>query len=130
MLITSAPWSAAQSTPRATAADEQVALVQTRTEVGDPDRAAVAAVFTRVALLLEAADAAQAETAIAVLRQRAGLRSLDFARNLDEPDLWTITARWDDVGSYRRALSAAEVKISGAPVWVHALDEPGVYVTE
>ncbi len=38
-------------------------LVQTRTEAGDPDRAAVAAVFTRVALLLEAADAAQAETA-------------------------------------------------------------------
>ena len=28
--------------------------------------------------------------------------------------------RWDGVGSYRRALSAAEVKITGAPVWVHA----------
>ena len=34
----------------------------------------------------------------------------------------------DGVGSYRRALSAAEVKITGAPVWVHALDEPGVYL--
>jgi hypothetical protein len=32
------------------------------------------------------------------------------------------------VGSYRRALSAAEVKISGAPVWVHAVDEPGVFL--
>ena len=31
-------------------------LVQTRTEVGDPDRAAVAAVFTRIADLLEAGD--------------------------------------------------------------------------
>ena len=29
---------------------------------------------------------------------------------------------------YRRALSAAEVKITGAPVWVHALDEPSVYL--
>ena len=38
--------------------------------------------------------------------------------------------RWDGVGSYRRALSNADVKITGAPVWVHALDEPGVYVTD
>ncbi|SDE92210.1 Uncharacterized membrane protein YccC [Blastococcus fimeti] len=38
-------------------------LVQTRTEAGDPDRAAVAAVFTRIARLLEAEDAAQAEPA-------------------------------------------------------------------
>ena len=29
-----------------------------------------------------------------------------------------------------RALSAAEVKMAGAPVWVHALDEPGVYLTD
>ena len=47
----------------------------------------------------------------------------------DDPDLWALVTRWDGVGSYRRALSAAEVKITGAPVWVHALDEPGVYVT-
>ena len=43
-----------------------------------------------------AAFVAQAEAAIAVLRQRGGLRSLDFARNLDEQDLWTITARWEE----------------------------------
>ncbi|MBJ7454312.1 MAG: FUSC family protein, partial [Blastococcus sp.] len=38
-------------------------LVQTRTEVGDPDRAAVAAVFTRIADLLEAGEAEQAAEA-------------------------------------------------------------------
>jgi uncharacterized membrane protein YccC len=38
-------------------------LVQTRTEVGDPDRVAVAAVFTRIADLLEAGEAEQAEDA-------------------------------------------------------------------
>jgi len=38
-------------------------LVQTRTEVGDPDRAAVAAVFTRIADLLEAGEAERAEEA-------------------------------------------------------------------
>ena len=48
----------------------------------------------------------------------------------DDPTLWALVTRWDGVGSYRRGLSAAEVKIAGAPVWVHALDEPGVYVTD
>ena len=53
----------------------------------------------------------------------------ELGQAADDPDLWALVTRWDGVGSYRRALSAAEVKISGAPVWVHALDEPGVYVT-
>ena len=40
-----------------------VTLLQTRTETGDPDRVAVASVFSRIATLLEAGDAAQAEEA-------------------------------------------------------------------
>jgi quinol monooxygenase YgiN len=69
----------------------------------------------------------QAEAALAVLRQRGGLRSLDFARNLDEPDLWTITARWDDVGSYRRALSGIESRSVVVPLLSRAIDEPTAY---
>ena len=56
--------------------------------------------------------------------------ALVAVRAADEPGLWALVTRWDGVGSYRRALSAAEVKIAGAPVWVHALDEPGVYLTD
>jgi len=48
----------------------------------------------------------------------------------DDPTLWALVTRWDGVGSYRRALSAFEVKIAGAPVWVHAFDEPGAYLTD
>ena len=70
---------------------------------------------------------AQAEAAIAVLRRRDGLRSLDFGRNLDEPTLWTITARWDDVGSYRRALSGIESKSVVVPLLSRAVDEPTAY---
>ena len=67
---------------------------------------------------------------VAALSTRAGFRDADLGRAADEPDLWALVTRWDGVGAYRRALSAAEVKITGAPVWVYALDEPSAYVTE
>ncbi|TKJ16792.1 antibiotic biosynthesis monooxygenase [Blastococcus sp. CCUG 61487] len=59
-----------------------------------------------------------------------GFRSGDFGRSTDDPEMWALVTRWDGVGAYRRGLSAAAVKIAGAPVWVHALDEPGAYVRE
>jgi hypothetical protein len=65
---------------------------------------------------------------LAALSARPGFVDGEFARSTEDGGLWALLTRWDGVGSYRRALSAAEVKIAGAPVWVHALDEPGVYV--
>lgn len=67
---------------------------------------------------------------LGALAARPGFRDGVLGRSADDPDLWALMTRWDGVGSYRRALSAAEVKITGAPVWVHAVDEPGVYLTE
>ena len=81
----------------------------------------------RVPVAEEAAFVERAQAAIAVLRQRAGLLSLDLGRNLDEPDLWTITTRWVDVGSYRRALSGIESKSVVVPLLSLALDEPSAY---
>jgi quinol monooxygenase YgiN len=69
----------------------------------------------------------QADAAIAVLRRRDGLLSLDFGRNLDDPELWTITTRWVDVGSYRRALSGIESKSVVVPLLSLAVDEPSAY---
>ena len=65
---------------------------------------------------------------LAALAARPGFRDGELGRSADDPDLWALVTRWDGVGAYRRGLSAAEVKIAGAPVWVHALDEPGVYL--
>jgi hypothetical protein len=65
---------------------------------------------------------------LAALSARPGFRDGELGRSADDPTLWALVTRWDGVGSYRRALSGAEVKIAGAPVWVHALDEPGVYL--
>ena len=77
------------------------------------------------------ASLAEAATALlAALAARPGFRDGELGRSADDPTLWALVTRWDGVGTYRRALSAAEVKIAGAPVWVYALDEPGVYVTD
>ncbi|MGZ4508188.1 MAG: antibiotic biosynthesis monooxygenase [Blastococcus sp.] len=67
---------------------------------------------------------------LAALAARPGFRDGELGRSADDPSLFALVTRWDGVGSYRRGLSAAEVKIAGAPVWVFALDEPGVYVTD
>ena len=67
---------------------------------------------------------------LAALRARPGFRDGAVGRAADDGSLCALWTTWDGVGAYRRALSAAEVKIAGAPVWVHALDEPGVYLTE
>jgi hypothetical protein len=64
------------------------------------------------------------------LRVRHGFRNGELGRAADDPELFALHTSWDGVGAYRRALSAAEVKIAGAPVWVYALDEPGVYLTD
>ncbi len=68
-----------------------------------------------------------ASAAIAVLSAREGFVGVDFARNLDDPELWTITTRWRDVGSYRRALQGYESKMVVVPLLSRAIDEPSAY---
>ena len=85
----------------------------TRLRAGDGDDAAFAAAATEL---------------LAALAARPGFRDGELGRAADDPSLWALVTRWDGVGTYRRALSAAAVKIAGAPVWVHALDEPGAYL--
>ena len=80
---------------------------------------------------VEAADTEEfrsaAFTALAVLGQRPGHVGGRLARNVDEPDLWLLTTSWTNVGSYRRALSSYDVKVSGVPLLSRAIDEPSAY---
>ena len=87
---------------------------------------------TRLRAPEEDADAlaAAVATLLAALSARPGFRDGELGRSADDPSLWAMVTRWDGVGAYRRGLSAAEVKIAGAPVWVHAIDEPGVYLPQ
>jgi hypothetical protein len=74
-----------------------------------------------------ASFAAQADAALAALSTRTGFVDGQVARNVDDPQLWTLTTRWDGVGSYRRALSAFEVKTTAVPLLSRAIDEPSAY---
>jgi hypothetical protein len=48
-------------------------------------------------------------------------------RALDDPTLWVLQTRWENVGSYRRALSAYEIRMTVVPLLADALDEPSAY---
>jgi heme-degrading monooxygenase HmoA len=91
-------------------------------------------VFAVTRLRVPAADVvpftAAAGELVAALRARPGFRDGELGRAADDPELFALSTRWDGVGAYRRALSAAEVKIAGAPVWVYAVNEPGVFLTD
>ncbi|MDP3967721.1 MAG: antibiotic biosynthesis monooxygenase family protein [Nocardioides sp.] len=63
----------------------------------------------------------------ALLAARPGYRDGAVGRNVDEPDLWVLQTRWEDVGSYRRALSAYDVKLGAVPLLSRAVDEPSAY---
>jgi len=61
-------------------------------------------------------------------RSRAGLAGVDLVRNLDDPQLWALVSRWDDPGSYRRAIGGAAATYALMPVMAYALDEPSAYL--
>ena len=62
-----------------------------------------------------------------VLAEAAGFIGGEVGQNLDEPTLWVLTTRWENVGSYRRALSTTRAKLEAIPVLARAIDEAGAY---
>ena len=70
---------------------------------------------------------ADARAALDVLATRPGWVSGRLGRNTDEPDLWVMTTEWVNVGSYRRALSPYEVKMTAVPLLSRCIDEPSAY---
>ncbi len=67
---------------------------------------------------------AQLRESVALLSAREGFVYAHVARAIDEPELVVLQVGWDTVGSYRRALSAYDVKVHVVPVISQALDEP------
>jgi quinol monooxygenase YgiN len=74
-----------------------------------------------------ASFAEDVERAHALLAARPGYAGGAVGRNVDDPTLWVLQTRWADVGSYRRALSAYDVKLGAVPLLSQALDEPSAY---
>lgn len=76
----------------------------------------------------EAALGAAVEELLRTLAERPGFLGGEVGRAAEDGTLWALVTRWDGVGAYRRGLSAGPVKIAGAPVWVYAVDEPGIFL--
>jgi hypothetical protein len=69
--------------------------------------------------------AERAQAALAALAARPGYLRGTLGRSTDDPDAWLLLTEWENVGSYRRALGAFEVKVQATPLLASALDFPG-----
>jgi hypothetical protein len=67
------------------------------------------------------------ETAHGALAACVGYVDGEIGRNVDDPELWVLTTRWENVGSYRRALSTYDVKLRAVMVLSRAIEEPSAY---
>lgn len=65
--------------------------------------------------------------AVEVLSSKPGFLDAEVAQNLDDPELWVLITRWENVGSYRRALGGLESKMVVVPLLSEAIDEPTAY---
>ncbi len=65
--------------------------------------------------------------ALQVLAARPGYVRGSAGRATDDPQLWVLVTEWRDVGSYRRALGAYEVKIGAQPLLAQAIDEANAF---
>jgi quinol monooxygenase YgiN len=66
-------------------------------------------------------------TVIEALDAQSGFVSATIGRAADDPGLWVLVLSWADIGSYRRALSAYDVKVAFGPVQGWIVDEPTAY---
>lgn len=58
-----------------------------------------------------------------ILRGKDGFESGTVGRSTDDARLWVVMTTWRDVGSFRRAMSAHDVKVGAVPLLATALDE-------
>ncbi|NIK60905.1 antibiotic biosynthesis monooxygenase family protein [Kribbella shirazensis] len=65
--------------------------------------------------------------AVEVLGRQKGFLSARTGRNVDDPELLALTLEFENVGSYRRALSPYDVKLTAVPLLSQAIDEPTAY---
>ncbi len=69
----------------------------------------------------------QLSAALESFSKCAGFIDGEYGQNLDDQKLWSLMTRWENVGSYRRALSTNDVKMNVIPTLAQAIDEPGAY---
>ena len=91
-------------------------------------------VFNRFVVSPESGDGVEAfvsraHAALEALAARPGYVRGELTRSLDEPASWCLVTEWANVGAYRRALGAFEVKMTATPLLAESLYEPVAYET-
>lgn len=69
----------------------------------------------------------RAHDALRVLSEQPGWLGGHVGRATDGPMLWLVSSVWQNVGSYRRALSSYDVKVGAVPLLSLAVDEPTAF---
>jgi quinol monooxygenase YgiN len=69
----------------------------------------------------------RARAALEAFAARPGYLRGRIGRAADDPGVWVLTTEWDGVGSYRRSLSAYDVKVQATPLLALGRDEPGAF---
>jgi quinol monooxygenase YgiN len=75
----------------------------------------------------EATFLAEVSAAIAAMSARPGHVRTRLARALEDPALWMLVGEWENVGSYRRALSSYDVKLAAGALLGTAVNEPTAF---
>jgi quinol monooxygenase YgiN len=70
---------------------------------------------------------AEVTEAQAALAEQPGYLHGSIGRNVDDPTLWAMVTTWENVGAYRRALSAYDVKLRAVALLGRAIEEPSAY---
>lgn len=69
----------------------------------------------------------QLRPALSAIAARPGYVRGYVGQAVDQPGLITLVLEFVDIGSYRRAISATDVKYAAHPLLYRALDEPNAY---
>jgi Antibiotic biosynthesis monooxygenase len=65
--------------------------------------------------------------AIAALALRPGHLRTRLGCALDDPSIWVLVSEWENVGSYRRALSSYDFKMASGALMGAVFNEPTAY---
>jgi len=69
----------------------------------------------------------EVRAALQSLASRPGHLSSRLARALDDPSVWVLVSEWENVGSYRRALSSYDVKMASGVIMDSVVPEPTAF---
>lgn len=70
---------------------------------------------------------ATAQRVVGAFAARPGYRNGWVGRAADDPSTWVLSTEWADVGSYRRALGSAAVRMAATQLLSAARNEPTAF---